>query len=178
VEELSNNSFLSRFAEEEQQMSIQRVRFLSTIRIVWLVALLCGSPVLAGDDQDPNDARLVGTWRNTVNGGMFFSITAFNQGGTMTDRFSLGPMVSVGNGVWTKIPGRGNFAATFEVFQDTNSDGFFDTRFRIRMTIRLLDHDRYTATFKGDAVSLDGTTLLGPQPGGTIDGTRMQVIRE
>lgn len=162
-------------------MSIQRIRFWSTMRIVGLVALLCGSTVVVADDATGDNARLVGTWRNRVhsaNGYTLFGITAFNQGGTLTDRFSLGPMVSVGNGVWTKIPGAGNFAAMFEVFQDTNSDGFFDTRFRIRMTIRLLDHDSYTATFKGDAVSLDGTTLLGPQPGGTIEGTRMQVIPE
>jgi hypothetical protein len=166
-------------------MSKQRSRFLSLMGVVWLIALLCGAlpgTVLAGDDQDHEDATLVGTWRNRVVfvgvPNEFFSITVFNEGGTMTDRFSLGPGVSVGQGVWKKIPGRGNFAATFEVFDDSNSDGFFDRRFRIPLTIHLLDRDRFTATFKGDEVSLDGTTLLAPQAGGTIQGTRMQVIPE
>jgi hypothetical protein len=151
----------------------------------WMVVLVCSAlsgTVLAADDQDQDDATLVGTWRNSILfAGVpieFFSITVFNEGGSMTDRFSLGPGVSVGQGVWKKIPGRGNFAATFEVFDDSNSDGFFDRRFRIPLTIHLLDRDRFTATFKGDEVSLDGTTLLAPQAGGTIQGTRMQVIPE
>jgi hypothetical protein len=165
-------------------MSKQRSRLLSMIGAFWMIVLLCSAlpgAVLAADDQDRDDATLVGTWRNRIVGEFgseFFSITVFDEGGTMTDRFSLGPGVSVGQGVWKKIRGRGNFAATFEVFEDTDSDGFFDTRFRIRFTIHLLDRERFTATFTGDAVSLDGTTLLAPQPGGTLQGTRMHVIRE
>jgi hypothetical protein len=171
-------------SEEEQPRSKQRSRFLSMMRVVWLIALLSSAlpgPVLAGDDQDHDNATLVGTWRNRIvftGFGEFYSISVFNQGGTATDRFSSGPGLSVGSGVWKKIPGRGNFAATFEVFDDSNSDGFFDRRFRIPMTIHLLDHERFTATFKGDEVSLDGTTLLAPQAGGTIQGTRMHVIPE
>jgi hypothetical protein len=165
-------------------MSKQQSGFRYVMHFACLIALLCGvlpSTVLAGDDQDNADGKLAGTWRNRIVnefGHEFFSISVFNEEGTMTDSFSLGPMVSGGSGVWRKIPGRGNFAATFEVFQDTNSDGFFDTRFRIRFTIHLLDRESFTATFKGDAVSLDGTTLLGAQPGGTIQGTRMHVIPE
>ena len=116
-------------------MSKQRIRFLTMMWVVWLIALLYGAlpgTVLAGDDQDHDDATLVGTWRNRIvftGFGEFFSISVFNQGGTMTDRFASGPGLSVGSGVWKKISGRGNFAATFEGFDDTNSDGFFDCGF-------------------------------------------------
>ena len=66
------------------------------------------------------------------------------------------------SGVWKKIRGRGNFAATVEGFGDNDSDGFFDLRFRVRLTIQLLDRERFTATCTGDALTLDGTTLLAP----------------
>jgi hypothetical protein len=150
----------------------------------WMVVLICSalSGTALADDQDQDEATLVGTWRTRIAMSEvpieFFSITVFNEGGTMTDRFALGPRLSVGSGVWKKIRGRGNFAATLEVFDDTDSDGFHDVRFRIRLTIHLLDRESFTATFSGDAVSLDGTTLLAPQPGGTIQATRMHVIRE
>ena len=169
-------------------MSEQRSRFLSMMLVVWLIALLCGAlpgTVLAGDDQDHDDAALVGTWRNriVVPGvpNEFFSLSVFNAGGTMTDRFGGGLWTgnSVGSGVWKRIPGRGNFAATFEGFDDTDSDGFFDRRFRIRVTIHLLDRERFTATATIENLTLDGTTLLGPPvPGVTVQGTRMRVIRE
>jgi hypothetical protein len=172
-------------SEEEQQMSKQRSRFLSMICVVCLVALLYGGlpgTVLAGDDQDHDDATLVGTWRNRIvftGFGEFFSISVYNKGGTMTDRFSSGPGLSVGSGVWKKIPGRGNFAATLEAFTDSNSDGFFDRRVRIRLTIHLLDHESFTATATTQALTLDGSTpLFPPVPGVTVQGTRMHVIPE
>jgi hypothetical protein len=141
---------------------------------------------LAGDDQDRDDATLVGTWRTSiVFAGVpfeFFSLEAFNEGGTMTDRFgggSSGPGTSVSLGVWKKISGRGNFAATFEGFEDSDSDGSFDRRFLVRSTIHLLDRERFTATSTVDNLTLDGTTLLGPPfPGITVQATRMHVIRE
>ena len=173
-----------------QQMSKQRRRFLSMMWVVWLVALLCAAlpgTLLAGGGQDrDDDAILVGTWRTSIIfPGVpfeFFSFQVFNEGGTMTDRFGGGPSgpgASVGSGVWRKIPGRGNFAATFEGFDDTDRDGAFDRRFRIRATIHLLDRERFTATNTIENLTLDGTTLLGPPfPGITVQGTRMHVIRE
>jgi hypothetical protein len=171
-------------------MSEQRSRFLSLIRVVWLIGLLCGAlsgTVLFGQDQDyDDDATLVGTWRTSiVFPGVpfeFFSLQVFNEGGTMTDRFGGGPSgpgTSVGSGVWKKIPGRGNFAATFEGFDDSDSDGAFDRRFRIRATIHLLDRQRFTATNTIENLTLDGTTLLGPPFSGiAVQGKRMRVIRE
>jgi hypothetical protein len=85
----------------------------------------------------------------------------------------------VGSGVWKKISGRGNFAATLEGFDDMDFDGVFDRRFRVRLTIQLLDHDSFTATATIDNLTLDGATPLGPPfPGFTVQGTRMQVIPE
>jgi hypothetical protein len=171
-------------------MSGERGRFLSLIRVVWLIGLLCGAlsgTVLFGQDQDhDDDATLVGTWRTSiVFPGVpfeFFSLQVFNEGGTMTDRFGgglSGPGTSVGSGVWKKIPGRGNFAATFEGFDDSDSDGAFDRRFRIRATIHLLDRQRFTATNTIENLTLDGTTPLGPPfPGIAVQGKRMRVIRE
>jgi hypothetical protein len=170
-------------------MSEQRSRLLSMIGAFWMVVLVCSAlsgTVLAADDQDQDDATLVGTWRNSILfAGVpieFFSLTVFNAGGTMTDRFAggnTGPGLSVGNGVWKKIRGRDNFAATFEIFNDSDSDGVFDQRFRIGLTIHLLDRDRFTATCTvNDTVSLDGTTLLGAGPGCTVRSTRMLVIPE
>jgi hypothetical protein len=83
------------------------------------------------------------------------------------------------SGVWDKIPGRGNFAATFEGFLDSDSDGSFDLRTRVRLTIQLLDDDTLTMTGTAEFLSLDGTTLLlGPFSGIPVEGTRMRVIRE
>jgi hypothetical protein len=170
-------------------MSEQRSRFLSLIRVVWLIGLLCcalSGTVLFGEDQDHDDATLVGTWRtNIVFPGVpfeFFSLDVFNEGGTMTSRFGGGPSgpgTSLASGVWKKIPGRGNFAATFEGFDDSDSDGAFDRRFLARLTIHLLDRKRFTATGTIDNLTLDGTTPLGPPISGvTVEATRMRVIRE
>lgn len=97
----------------------------------------------------------------------------------MTDRFASGPGSSVASGVWKKIPGLGNFATTFEGFEDTDSDGFFDQRFRVRLTIQLLDGDMLTFTGTAESLTLDGTTVLaGPFPGLHGQATRMYVIPE
>jgi hypothetical protein len=171
-------------------MSEQRRRFLSLIRALWLIGLLCGAlsgTVLFGEDQDhADDPTLVGTWRTSIviPGAPFefFSFDVFNEGGTMTDRFGGGPSgpgTSVGSGVWKKIPGRGNFVATFEGFDDSDSDGVFDRRFRVRWTIHVLDRDRFTATNTIDNLTLDGTAFLAPPLSGiAVQGTRMRIIRE
>lgn len=170
-------------------MSDERSRFLLMMRVVWLIALLCGalpSAVLADDDQNRDDASLVGTWRTSiVFAGVpfqFFSLETFNQGGTMTDRFGggpSGPATSVGSGVWKKIAGPGNFAATFEGFDDSDSDGFFDRRFLVRLTIHLMDRETFVATGTIENLTVDGTTPLGPPfPGITVHATRMRVTPE
>lgn len=167
----------------------QRSRFLSMIGVFWMIVLLLSAlpgAVLAADDQDRDGATLVGAWRTSiVFPGVpfeFFSLEIFNEGGTMTDRFGGGPSgpgTSVGSGVWKKIRGRGNFAATLEGFNDTDGDGVFDQRFRIRLTIQLLDRETFTATGTSDNLTLDGTTPLGPPFSGiTVQATRMHVIPE
>lgn len=170
-------------------MSQQRSRLLSTMGAFWMIVLLCSAlsdAVLAADDRDQDDATLVGAWRTSVVfPGVpfeFFTLEVFNEGGTMTDRFGggpSGPATSVGSGVWKKIAGRGNFAATFEGFDDIDRDGVFDTRFRVRLTIHLLDRERFTATGTLENLTVDGAALLSPPfPGVTIEATRMRVIRE
>ena len=80
------------------------------MRVVWLIALLCGAlpaTVLAGDDQDRDDATLVGAWRTSVvfpgSSLRVFSLEVFNAEGIMTNRVSaVGPGTSVGSGVWKK----------------------------------------------------------------------------
>jgi hypothetical protein len=157
------------------------------IGVFWMIVLLCSAlhgAVLAADDQDQDDATLVGAWRTSVlfpdGHFQFFTFSVFHREGTWTDRVSaLGPATSVGSGVWKKISGRGNFAATLEGFDDMDFDGVFDRRFRVRLTIQLLDHDSFTATATIDNLTLDGATPLGPPfPGFTVQGTRMQVIPE
>jgi hypothetical protein len=124
---------------------------------------------------------LQGTWRVTVNPGtpqQFFSMMVFNEGGTMTEANST-PRKTVSSGVWKKLRGHGNFAATFEVFQDNNGDGSFDSRIRVRLTIHLLDDDSIAGTSTVDVLTLDGTTqVAGPFPGIPLEGTRMRVMRE
>jgi hypothetical protein len=81
--------------------------------------------------------------------------------------------------VWKKIPGHGNFAATFENFEDSNSDGAFDSRVPVRVTMHLLDHDTIIGTGTLDVLTLDGTThVAGPFPGIPFEGTRMHVVPE
>ncbi len=111
----------------------------------------------------------------------FFDLIAFNEDGTLTDRFGsrvAGPGLTVSIGVWEKV-GRDTFAATLENFEDTDGNGRFDVRHRVRQTIYLVDRDTYAATATVDTLSVDGTTQLRPSsPGTMIQGTRMRVIPE
>jgi hypothetical protein len=167
-------------------MSKQRSRFLSVVGVFWMIVLLCGAlpgAVLAGDGNDDDDARLVGTWRTTVQfPGVpidFSTLMVVNAGGTMTDRFADGPRTSLSSGVWRKLRGRGRFAATFEGFSDSDSDGSFDQRFLVRMTIQLMDDNTLTATGTLDTLTLDGTTpVSGSLSGILVKATRMRVMRE
>jgi hypothetical protein len=152
-------------------------------RVFWSIVLcfvLTGA-VFANDDDEPETPSLQGTWRVTVSPGtpqQFFSLVEFNKGGTMTEVAST-PRHTTSIGVWKKIRGEGNFAATFELFLDSNSDGSFDSRIRVRQTIHLLDDDTITGTSTVDVLTLDGTTqVAGPFPGIPFEGKRMRVMRE
>jgi hypothetical protein len=153
-------------------------------RIFWIIMLLCCAltgAVLADDDDERVTPSLQGTWRVTILPGtpqQFFSLMEFNKGGTMTEEASS-PRHTTSIGVWKKIRGQGNFAATFELFQDSDSDGSFDGRFRVRLTIHVLDDDTITGTFTVDVLTLDGTTqVAGPFPGIALEGKRMRVMPE
>lgn len=153
-------------------------------RVFWIIVLVCVAfpgPLLADDDSDDNDARLVGTWRVTILPGIpveFFGLTVFNQGGTATNRGSDTLAVSDSNGVWKRIRGRGRFAATFEGFSDISADGMFDQRFQVCLTIQLLEDDTLTGTFTLEFLTLDGAILVVGPFTGTFEGTRMRVTRE
>jgi hypothetical protein len=152
-------------------------------RVIWSIVLCCAltGAVFADDDDKRVTPSLQGTWRVTVNPGtpnQFFSLVEFNEGGTMTEEAST-PRHTTSIGVWKKIGGHGNFAVTFELFLDSNSDGSFDSRIRVRQTIHLLDDDTITGTSTVDVLTLDGTTqVAGPFPGIPLEGTRMKVMRE
>ncbi len=155
-------------------------------RIFCSLALCCAltgaGAVFADDDDERVTPSLQGTWRVTVLPGtpnQFFSLMEFNKGGTMTEEAST-PRHTTSIGVWRKIRGHGNFAATFELFEDSNSDGSFDSRLRVRLlTIHISDDDTITGTSTIDVLTLDGTTqVAGPFPGFPPEGTRMRVIRE
>ena len=164
-------------------------RYLSRIRITLMTLGLLGLTsltVLAAEDT-----QLVGTWRTriVIPGAPtdFFAVEVFHAGGTMTDVFAGGLIPvgapsaahSVSSGVWEKLPGPGNFAATLEGFLDTDANGFFDQRVQVRLTIQVLDHDRFTATATNQALSLDGSApRFPPVRGITVQGTRMLLIRE
>jgi hypothetical protein len=151
--------------------------------VFWSIVLCCAltGAVFAYDDEEGVTPSLQGTWRVTVNPGtpqQFFSLMEFNKGGTMTEANST-PGKTMSSGVWKKIRGHGNFAATFEVFQDGDSDGSFDSRIRVRLTIHFLDDDTITGTSTVDVLTLDGTTqVAGPFPGIPLEGKRMSVMRE
>jgi len=164
----------------------QRKRKLFVMgRVFWSIVLLCCAltgAVFADDDDERATPSLQGTWRVTVNSGtphQFFSLIVFNKGGTMTEANSSTPRITASGGVWKKIRGLGNFAATFEQFHDSDADGSFDSRNRIRLTIHLSDDDTITGTATVDVLTLDGTTqVAGPIPGLTFAGQRMRVVRE
>ena len=123
---------------------------------------------------------IVGTWRIAVNppeGEDFFSLMVFDKGNTMTERVSLSRGLSMGSGLWERIAGHNQFAATFEAFSDDDLDGVFDTRERLRLTIQI-DDDTLSGTATLDIFSLDGTILFFSIPGVILEGTRMTVIPE
>ena len=155
-----------------------------TGRVFWIIVLLtCAltGVTFADDDVDRETPSLQGTWRLTVLPGtpqQFFNLMVFNKEGTLTEVSSFqGNTTSLG--VWERIRGHGNFAATFELFFDNNLDGINDGRYRVRLTIRLLDDDTFTGTSTLDLLTLDGITVVaGPFPGLPIEGKRMKVLRE
>jgi hypothetical protein len=152
-------------------------------RIFWSIVLCCvvTGAVVAANDDDRMNPVLQGTWRITVNPGtpnQFFSLMTFNQGGTVTEEASTSRHTT-SIGVWEKIHGHEDFAATFELFLDSDSDGSFDRRIRVRQTIHLLDDDTLTGTSTIDVLTLDGTTqLAGPFSGIALEGKRMKVLPE
>jgi hypothetical protein len=152
-------------------------------RVFWSIVLCCTltGAVFADDDDERVTPSLQGTWRVTILPGtpqQFFSLMLFNKGGTMTEASST-PRKTMSGGVWKEIRGHGNFAATFEQFHDSDSDGSFDSQVRVRLTIHLLDDDTITGTSTVDVLTLDGTTqVAGPFPGIPLEGTRMRVRRE
>jgi hypothetical protein len=148
-----------------------------------IALLCCALPGAAFTDDNDEGVKpsLQGTWRVTVNSGspqQFFSLMEFNKGGTMTEEAST-PRHTTSIGVWKKISGHENFVATFELFQDSNSDGSFDLRIRVRLSIQLLDDDTFTGTSTVDVLTLDGTVqVAGPFPGIPLEGNRMRVRQE
>ena len=152
-------------------------------RVFWIMLLCCAltGAVFADDDDESETPNLQGTWRVTLLPGapnQFFSLMEFNKGGTMTEEASS-PRHTTSIGVWKKIRGHGNFAATFELFFDSDSNGLFDSRYRVRQTIHLSDDDTFTGTLTIDVLTLDGTThLAGPFAGIPLEGKRMRVKRE
>ncbi len=165
-------------------MSQLRSRLMPLVQVMCSLALLVHvlpDSALAADDRDRDEAVLVGTWRESIIfPGVpieFFELVAFHEDGTLTERFGSGPALSAGIGVWKKV-GRGTFAVTLENLEDTNHDGTFDVRYRIRATYHV-ERDTVTGTATSDTLSLDGMTQLGPSfPGITVRGTRMRVTRE
>ncbi len=160
---------------------------------VGLAALLAFPVAHAGDDDD-DDESLVGTWRLTVSdpGGGFLSLTTFHADNTLMDRASTSPFVSVGVGVWEAIgddddhhsdshhndSDQSDYAATFDVFVDSDFDTNFDIRLRIRLTV-CVENDTLAGTATIEVRTLDNSQLIaGPFPGNTFEATRMTVIPE
>lgn len=169
-------------------MTQHRRRLRSVLPVVCALAIVVApapGAAVAQADRDPDDVTLVGAWRESITfQGVpleFFDLIVFNEDGTVTDRFGSlvdGPALTVSIGVWKKV-GRGTFAVTMENFSDTDGNGLFDVRFRIRLTYQVVDRNTITATGTIDTLSVDGRTQLGPSfPGVTVQGTRMRVIRE
>ena len=118
-----------------------------------MIAVLGGiAPgTMSADDGDANkNSGLIGTWHAVIRYPGFpndyFVVLAFNPGGTATMVFVDGPRTSVSLGVWKQLRGRGNFAVSYDGLFDADSDGFFDRRFRDRLTLHLLDDDTFTGT--------------------------------
>jgi hypothetical protein len=159
-------------------------KLLVMSHVFWIIVLACcglTGTAFAHDDDEKSKSSLEGTWRVTILPGtpnQFFSLMEFNKGGTMTEASSIAANTT-SIGVWKKISGHGNFAATFELFFDSDSDGVIDSRYRVRLTIQLLDDDTITGTSTIEVLTLDGTTpVAGPFSGIPLGGTRMKVMRE
>ena len=167
-------------------MTQERHHLIFVLRVFSIALLVVGlhGAAFAADDRDRDDATLVGTWRQNITfPGVpieFFDLIVFSEDGTVTERFGSlfdGPSLSISIGVWKKV-GHNTFAVTMENFADTDRNGLFDVRFRIRSTFYVIDRDTVTATSMGEPLSVDGTTQLGPSFSSTAQGTRMHVIPE
>ena len=167
-------------------MSRQPRHLFVRIGIVCVIAVLCGAlsgPLRAHDTKDRDDPSVVGTWRVTITfPGVpieFYSLETFHDGGTMTDFYGESPRFGPYAGVWKRMRGQGHFAATIEDFFDGDSDGNYDGRFRVRLTLHMLDADTFVGTAAIDTLTLDGTTATTPPfLGTTVRATRMKVVRE
>ena len=162
-----------------------KARWILPAVCVGLVALVAFPVAQAHGDDDHDDEELVGTWRFTAMdgiGGVFFDYLVFHEGNTLTERVSF-PTESMGSGVWEEIDSdsdsdSANFAVTFETFNDSDFDGSYDARTRVRLTIQLED-DTITGTGTIEVRTLDNTALIaGPFTGSTFVATRMTVIPE
>jgi hypothetical protein len=121
-----------------------------------------GSPALSA--AQPN---LAGGWRVTVDPGpdAEYLIALFNQGGTL-EVVSDG----VAAGVWQRT-GTNNFAATLDGFELVD-------RFRVRMTIQMLDNNTLRGTFTIERMTPDGKHVLSFEGQGRLVGQRMRVVPE
>lgn len=150
---------------------LSRIGFLSIL----LVCLAVPSVVWASS-RSAKDAALVGTWRAILNPDTpneIFVLLVFHADRTMTATTSA-MQQSIGSGVWKKAHGHNVFTAEFELFGDSDSDGEFDVRARIRPTIELLDRDTYSATNTLEWFTLDGNTLIAGPFTTITEGTRMR----
>ncbi len=170
-----------------------KARWILLAVYVGLAALLAFPVAHAGDDDDDGES-LVGTWRLTVSdpGGGFLSLTTFHADNTLIDRPSTSTTVGLGVGVWEAIgddddhhsdshhndSDQSDYAATFDVFVDSDFDTNFDIRLRIRLTV-YVENDTLAGTATIEVRTLDDSQLLaGPFPGATFVATRMTVIPE
>lgn len=156
-------------------------KMIAVVQILCTIALCFSlSNAVVAHSQDEGMASLEGTWRVTVLPGtpsQFFSLMQFNKSGAMTEEASS-PGHTTSIGTWKRIQGH-DFGATFELFHDSDSDGLFDKRLRVRITIQMVDADTITGTSTVDVLTLDGTSqVAGPFPGLPLSGKRMSVIPE
>jgi hypothetical protein len=145
-----------------------------TVCALAIAAITFGSPVPSAA-QAPDTSALIGGWRVGPPPGSpeeEYAVLLVNRGGTANLEGSDGDRSM---GVWART-GTGIFALTLDEF-DHHNDGTVE-RFRIRVTIRLLDSNAFEGTLRFDQMTLDGSTVL--QEGGQfpIAGTRMTVVPE
>ena len=167
--------------------------WMLTARVAAIVALVAAAAGGADADGRQKDrlAPLVGAWNLTVLNPfspepepLFPAVWVFHAGGTITERTAngipTGPPgtgITSGNGVWKRIGPR-RYAGMIEGFIDSEVDGTFDLKYRVRVTVEVRGHE-----LEGTA-SLDFFTLSDgePQPGPPVpfpvQATRMWLIRE